>query len=58
MCIATKNFESESKFKSNRVSNRVPKRVPISHLDNNNCSFDDRSNGSCVKRYNPYKECD
>jgi len=45
MCIATKNFESESKFKSNRVH----KRVPISHLDNNNCSFGDRSNGCSIK---------
>ena len=53
MCIATKNFESESKFKSKRV----PKRVQLSSLDNN-CSFEDRSNGSCVKGNFAYKECD
>ena len=44
MCIATKNFESESKFKSKRM----PKRVELSSLDNN-CSFGNRSNGCSVK---------
>lgn len=55
MCITpkSKNFELKSKSKSIRV----PKRVSISSLYNN-CSFGDRSNGSCVKRYNTYKECD
>ena len=48
MCLATKNFESESKFKSKNFKARVPKRVPISHLDNNS-SFEDRSNGCSIK---------
>ncbi len=55
MCYPAKNFESESKFKSTK-SKRMPKRVPLSIEDN--CSFGNRSNGSCVKRYNSYKDCD
>lgn len=50
MCLA-KNFESESKFKSKRV----PKRVPISSLDNN-CSFEDRNKSSSIKVNYPFKD--
>ncbi len=53
MCQAT-NFEMKSKSKNFKGNNkRVPKRVPISSLEQN-CSFEDRSNKSCIKRN--YKE--
>ena len=46
MCIA--NFESESKFKSKNFKARVPKRVPLSSVEDNS-SFEDRNNGYCIK---------
>ena len=51
MCCPTKNFESESKFKSKRV----PKRVQLNSLDNNS-SFEDRNKPSCIKGGYPFKD--
>ena len=53
MCIATKNFESESKFKSKRA----PKRVLLSSVEDN-CSFEDRNKSSCIKGNYPAKNND
>ena len=49
MCIApkSKNFELKSKSKSIRI----PKRVELSSLDNNSCSFGNRNKTSCIKGY-------
>lgn len=55
MCIATKNFESESKFKSKGKNFRIPKRVPLSFVEDNS-SFEDRNNGSCVKGNYTFKD--
>ena len=46
MCLA--NFESESKFKSKNFKARVPKRVPLSSVEDNS-SFEDRNKASCIK---------
>ena len=52
MCNA--NFEMKSKSKNFKGNNkRVPKRVPLSFVEDNS-SFLDRNKGSCIKR--GYKE--
>ena len=46
MCVA--NFESESKFKSKGKNFRIPKRVPLSSVEDNS-SFGSRSTTCAIK---------
>ena len=50
MCYPVKNFELETKFKSkNNFNKRIPKRVQLSFVEDNTCSFEDMNKSSCIK---------